>query len=166
MQLSANIALFAATAILIAGVVDDLRSQKFHNWLFLACSAFGLAVSIGVSGWNGLFIASVGFAAGIVIPLPLVLLKSLGAGDMKLLAAFGLVAGWEAVLSVAILSLFWGAAFGVIRTIINGNGKVLANNMMAIVTLKERQSLPLHRMPYTVALFVGWLSHLVYEGLL
>lgn len=166
MQLSALLPLLASTAILIAGVVDDLRSQKFHNWLFLACCAFGLSVSLALGGWDGLLLSSVGFIAGIAIPLPLVLAGSLGAGDMKLLAAFGLVAGWEAVLSVAILSLFWGAIFGVVRTVANGQGKLLLANLFAIVALRERKGLQLHRMPYTVALLVGWMSHLVYQGLI
>lgn len=151
-----------ASAILLAGVVDDLRSRKFHNWLFLTCAGIAAIVAILTGGLSSLLFAVTGFAAGIVILLPLVLVKVIGAGDMKLLAAFGIVAGWNAVVSVAVFGMIWGAIFGVTKVIVSGQGRVLAMNLMSIVTLKERSTLELHRIPFTVAILMGWLTHLVY----
>lgn len=156
-----------STIILLVGVVDDLRSRKFHNWLFLVCSLVAFVAMAIVGGWTSLYLSTLGFGAGFIVLLPLVLLKMVGAGDMKLLAAFGIAAGWNAVISVAIMSLFWGAIFGVVRVIIGGQLRVLLGNMVAIVTPRgstARSSLELHKIPFTIALLMGWLSHLVYQG--
>lgn len=160
-SLALSIPAFAASAILLAGVIDDLRSRKVHNWLFLSCAAFALVVALATGGWAGLSNGVLGFMAGVAVFPPLVLAKMVGAGDMKLLAAFGILAGWSAVLSVAVYALLWGVLFGVIQVIVKGQGKVLINNMLSIVVLKDRQNLVLHKIPFTIALLVGWMTHLV-----
>jgi prepilin peptidase CpaA len=153
--------IFTSTLILLAGVVDDLRSRKFHNWLFLVCCAIGITVVLITGGVSGLFISALGFGAGVALFLPLVLFRIVGAGDMKLLAAFGILAGWNTVFSVAVLSLIWGAIFGVVRTMASGQTRVLIGNLAAIVTLKKREQLVLHSMPFTFAILMAWLTHLV-----
>lgn len=163
---ASNITSIMATTILLVGVMDDLRSKKFHNWLFLACSAVALATVLVASGVTGMPMALLGFVAGIIALLPFVQMGMIGAGDMKLMAAFGIVAGWTAVVNVAIFALVWGALFGVFRVIAKGQLKSMVGNMVAIVTMKERTNLELHTMPFTFALMMGWLSHLVYVGVL
>lgn len=158
--------LIVSGAILVAGVVDDLRTRKFHNELFLACCAAAVTVVLATGGWSALYLSLLGFGAGVAVLLPLVLLNMVGAGDMKLLAAFGIAAGWNAAVSVAVLSLFWGALFGFVRVLVNGEGKLLLANMVSIVSMKNRRELTLHRMPYSFALFVGWLTYLVHSGVL
>ena len=158
--------IIAASAILIAGVVDDLRSRKFHNWLFLACAAFAVVVLVAVQGPSAMILGVLGFMAGFALLTPLVMLKIVGAGDMKLLAAFGIVAGWEVVLVVSVAALLWGAVFGLARTVLRGQFKRLAANMFSIAVLKDRQGLELQTMPFTVAILMGWLTHLVLAGVL
>lgn len=165
-QLANTIVLITQAGILGTGVIDDLRSRKFHNWLFLACCAVALIVVMVTKGAAGAYLSVLGFVAGIVVLLPLVLAKMIGAGDMKLLAAFGIVAGWNTVVSVAVMSLVWGALFGLAKIAVSGQLKALVANMVSIVLLKKSEGLELHRMPYTVALLMGWLSHLVYQGLI
>lgn len=160
------ISLSAGTAILIAGVADDLRSRMFHNWLFLVCSFFALVAVLLSQGVPGLYFGMIGFAAAFALLFPLVVLGVLGAGDMKLLAAFGIATGWESVLAVTAFSLVWGAIFGLVKVLVSGQGRVLALNMVSIVSLKKRETLELHRIPYSVALLMGWLSHVAYRGVL
>jgi prepilin peptidase CpaA len=155
-----------ASAVMGVGVVDDLRSRKFHNWLFLTCTAVGLVFVIAMYGIAALPLSFLGFVVGIAALMPFVLLKIVGAGDMKLMAAFGLIAGYSAVVPVIVYGLIWGALFGVVRTIANGGGRVLALNLVSIVTFKERKRLELHRMPFTVGLLMGWLTYLTVGGLL
>jgi Flp pilus assembly protein protease CpaA len=155
-----------ATAILVVGVVDDLRTRKFHNWLFLVCLGIA-AVAVFISGGLEAFpLALLGLLAGFAIFLPLVLMKIIGAGDMKLMAAFGFAAGWDGVLYVAVYGLFWAAFFGVLTTLFQGQGRVLVSNLISIVTLRERKGLTLHKIPFTVAIFMGWLTQLVFRGAL
>jgi len=160
------VALITASLILLAGVIDDLRSKKVHNWLFLTCTSIALIAGLMTEGWPGLNTALLGFVAGIATLLPLVLLKVIGAGDMKLLAAFGAAAGWSVVVDVAVLSLIWGAIFGVMQVTLKGQLKATLANMLNIARMKDRSTMTLHKLPFTVALLMGWLSDLVYRGVL
>ncbi|RYZ76467.1 MAG: hypothetical protein EOP05_04915, partial [Proteobacteria bacterium] len=134
--------------------------------LFLGCLAFGLLFVLATGGVSALPMAFLGLAGGIAVFLPLVLLKIVGAGDMKLMGAFGLVAGWDAVLVTAFWSLIWGAIFGVVAVIARGHFKTLVHNMFSIVVVRERQGLELQKIPFTIAMLMGWLSHLVLRGVL
>lgn len=162
-----NLAIATASAILIAGVVDDFRSRKVHNWLFLGCSVVALIVVIATQGILGVGLSIAGFTAGVVIFLPLVLLRIIGAGDMKLMAAFGIIAGWNAVLAVAFYSLFWGAAFGVLQVVLKGQFMGLVRNLGAMTINRGHQSpTELHRIPYTAALLLGWFTYLFFQGVI
>jgi prepilin peptidase CpaA len=156
-----------ATLILLAGVVDDMRSRKFHNWLFvtLTVCAITFAVLTG-GGWMGLNTSLVGFATGLIAFLPLVLIHVVGAGDMKLIAAFGAAVGFSAVLDVAIYSLLWGVIFGLVQIAIKGQLTQLVKNLAAISKMQDRTKLQLHTIPFTVAIFMAWLTHLARNGVL
>ncbi len=160
----ANAITITATLILIAGVIDDLRSRKVHNQLFLAATAIAFIVSAVTGGVAGVGGAITGFIAGMAILLPLVLLGVIGAGDMKLMAAFGAVVGWNAVINVAILSLIWGALFGLLQVILQGQLKATLGNMIAVLSSskEQRAKLELHKIPFTVGLLLGWMTHLVW----
>lgn len=156
--------LITASLILFAGVIDDLRSRKVHNWLFLSCTALAVIVNFIFYGVSGLNTSLIGFVAGMLALLPLVLAKVVGAGDMKLFAAFGATVGWSAVIDVTIFSLIWGALFGLIQVAVKGQLKETIQNLITLVSTaskKEKNTIELHKMPFTIAIFVGWLSHLV-----
>jgi prepilin peptidase CpaA len=159
-----TISLVTASLIILAGVIDDLRSRKVHNWLFLVGTAVAFGASVFVGGLSGLHQSFLGFSAGFITLLPLVLLKVVGAGDMKLLAAAGAAVGWTAVVNIAILSLIWGAIFGLIQIAINGQLRQTVVNMVQIAQMKDRTQLTLHKIPFTVALAMGWITDLVYQG--
>jgi Flp pilus assembly protein protease CpaA len=160
------ITLGIATGILVAGVADDLRSRKFHNWLFLVCAGIALITVLVTIGIGGFVPALLGFLCGAAVLLPFVLVRAIGAGDMKLLAAFGIVAGWPAALSVAVYALFWGALFGVARAVALHQGGVLAQNFAHILMFRRSQGLELQKFPYTVAIFFGWISFLAVGGII
>lgn len=169
MVLSASLPLYSlitASLFLVAGLVDDLRTKKVHNWLILTMVGIGLVVSLVFGGQAGLLSAVLGLLAGVVTFLPLVLTKMVGAGDMKLLAAFGCATNWNAVLSVAFFALIWGALFGVLRAFLQGRGKQLAMNTFWILKRKNDVQLELHSMPFTVAFVFAWLTYLTYGAII
>ena len=155
-----NIPTVVATLILIAGMIDDLASRKVHNWLFLTCAGVALLTASLYGGGAGALQGLLGFGAAVAILLPLVLAKALGAGDMKIMAAFGLVTSWETVIHVAIYSIIWGAFFGFIRVLIKGEALNLIRNIFRIITRQKLQATQLHTIPYTVALLIGWMTYL------
>ena len=154
----------AATGILAWAVVEDMRTRKFSNRTFLISLVLAVAIALVGGGWRALVPSSLGLAAGFVILLPLVLTGIVGAGDMKLMAAFGVLAGWNAVLWTVIYGIVWAAIFGVIQVLVRRQGHQLISNLTTLAVLKTRQGLELHRIPFTVPLLLGWLNHLVLMG--
>lgn len=149
-----------ATVILLAGVVDDLRSQKVHNKLIIFLFLLTVATLIYLSGPTSLIPSSISFALALAFSLPLVLVGVLGGGDMKLFAVFGLATNIPAVLGVAVYSLLWGALLGVVRALISGKFKTLVLSTTQLLWTKGGSSNSEFKIPYTVALFFGWLTHM------
>ena len=149
---------------LAIGVVEDFRARKFTNRSFLIMSIAGFAVSVATLGLNGLQQSALGFASGFALLLPLVLLGGIGAGDMKLLAAFGAACGWTAAFEAALFGLVWGAVFGVIHAILKGQALQLVRNTARMAAARSSTGLTLNKIPYAGALFLGWLAHLAYRG--
>ena len=156
-----------ATGILMTGVVEDLRARKVRNTVFLICLAIAFIAELVVglathSLGPTILIAVTGFGCAIAITLPFVLFGVLGAGDMKLFAAFGMATSWNAVLTVFIASLVWGAVLGLVSSFTHGQGKALLRNTLGIFVPAYRvDRTQMHAMPYTVALLFGWVSYLV-----
>src|SRR5712692_9909112 len=84
-----------AVLVLIVGAagIYDLRFRRIPNWLVLT----GLVLGIGLNGflfeWAGLRNAAMGFGLALLIYFPLYMLRAMGAGDAKLMAAVGSIVG-------------------------------------------------------------------------
>jgi len=78
--------------VLLAGAYDA-RYRKIPNWLSLSGLILGLGINILLSGWEGLGAAALGFGLAMLIYTPLYLVRGMGAGDVKLMAAIGAIAG-------------------------------------------------------------------------
>jgi len=144
--------------ILAAGSVDDLRSRKVHNELVIAAFVVALVYVFVDGGVAGFLAGLLGMSAAVLMTLPLVLFGALGAGDLKLFMAFGMATTWEVVIYVGLVALVWGAVLGVLRSIVSGQFKTLVTNTLGLVRRKPVQEL--HRIPYSVALFMGWVTYL------
>lgn len=151
---------FLATSILFAGMIDDLRSKKVHNKLIIALLVITVVAEIYFKGVFGLTSGLLGFALALVFGIPLVLTGVLGGGDMKLLAVFGLATNSMAVLWVVIYSLVWGAFLGVVRAIFMGKLSELVLSTTNMLWTRGGAAQNDFKIPYTVALFFGWLTHL------
>lgn len=77
----------------IAAAIFDIRSRRIPNWLVAAGIAAGLWENAWSAGWTGLGTGAAGFGTGLLLYFPLYLLRARGAGDVKLLAAVGAIAG-------------------------------------------------------------------------
>jgi prepilin peptidase CpaA len=95
----------AVVLALIAGWTD-WRSRRIPNWLTLPGFAVGVSVNVLVSGAAGLKTSLLGAGLGLLVLLPFVFLRSLGAGDWKLAGALGAFVGWEAMANLLMGSVF------------------------------------------------------------
>ena len=105
-----------AVAFAVAAGVMDWRSRRIPNWLTVSGLLVGLAANAGVGGLQGVKFSLLGAGLGLLLLLPFVFLRSLGAGDWKLAGALGAFVGWELLLSLLMGSVFVAGimAFGLV----------------------------------------------------
>lgn len=148
----------APSLVLLVGLVDDLKMGKVPNRHILILLVLGVIAQILFYRWVGLQIGLLGFGVAAITLLPLVSMGVVGAGDLKLMLAFGMVSHWSTVLSVLIWSLVWGAVLGLIRAIVAGEFKNLMLSTVAIVYFKKAEINSLHKIPFAAALCFGWIT--------
>jgi len=100
----------------ISAALLDWRSRRIPNWLTVPGFVSGVTLHIVLNGWHGLRFALGGGALALILLLPLVLVRALGAGDWKLMGAVGAFLG-----PVLFLFVFFGS--------------VLASGIMALVQI-------------------------------
>lgn len=78
----------------------DWRSRRIPNWLTVSGALVGIIVNGVFGGVRGLENSLLGMALGLALLLPFVLVRSLGAGDWKLMGAVGAFFGPRQLLIV------------------------------------------------------------------
>ena len=91
----------------------DWRYRRIPNWLTVPGLALGIAANSLAGGWDGAKDSVLGAGLGLALLFPLVLVRSLGAGDWKLVGAIG---------------AFWGPS----NLIVLLMGTVLIAGLMAV----------------------------------
>jgi prepilin peptidase CpaA len=84
--------IFVITLTLVAGLVD-FRTRKIPNIITIPGMVAGITLRTAMSGWAGTKVAVEGVLLALVLLLPLVLARALGAGDWKLMGAVGAFVG-------------------------------------------------------------------------
>ena len=97
-------------AILAVAVYGDVRSHRISNTLSLLGLITGLALQLLGSGLHGLTSGLLGAGVGLACFAPFYLLRAMGAGDVKLLAAVGAFLGPQGALYAALFSLLAGGS--------------------------------------------------------
>ena len=151
----------AVALALIAGWID-WRSRRIPNWLTVPGFVLGLSANVLLNGLAGLRFSLLGTGLGLLLLLPFVFLRSLGAGDWKLAGALGAFVGWEALLSLLMASVLIAGimALGLViykrrfKETMRNIGRLLGSMFMLRmpgpeVSLDNPQSL---KVPYGVAL--------------
>jgi len=151
----------AVALALIAGWMD-WRSRRIPNWLTVPGFLIGVSVNVLAGGWAGLKTSLLGAGLGLLVLLPFVFLRSLGAGDWKLAGALGAFVGWEVLIDLLMGSVLVAGvmALGLViykrrfKETLRNIGRLLASMLSlrmpgAEVSLDNPQSL---KVPYGVAL--------------
>jgi len=84
----------------------DWRYRRIPNWLTVPGFVAGVAVNTVVDGWSGTKSSLLGAGLGLLLLLPLVLVKALGGGDWKLVGALGACLGPSRLIAVLIGTIF------------------------------------------------------------
>jgi prepilin peptidase CpaA len=112
----------------------DWRTRRIPNWLTVSGALLGLVANTIFGGWRGVIQSMEGAALALGLLLPLVLLRGYGAGDWKLMGAIGAVMGWQAMLSVLIMSALISGAMAIIQVLAAGRVKETLGNMVTLAT--------------------------------
>jgi prepilin peptidase CpaA len=163
------IVLGLAVALAIAAGLMDWRSRRIPNWLTVPGLLVGIAANSIASGFGGLKTSLLGAGLGLLLLLPFVFVRSLGAGDWKLAGALGAFVGPSMLVDLLAISVLVAGtmALGLViykrrlketlRNIGRLLGSLLTFRMPAAeVSLDNPQSL---KIPYGVALAVTTLGY-------
>jgi prepilin peptidase CpaA len=122
-------------AMLVATIAGafDWRYRRIPNWLTLPGLIAGMGVNSLAFGWPGLRSSLLGTAMGLALLLPLVLLKSLGAGDWKLVGALGSAVGAGNLPALLLASILVAGAWALALIIYKGRLRRTVNNIMALL---------------------------------
>jgi prepilin peptidase CpaA len=101
-------------------VVSDFLYRKIYNWSTFPIMAVGLAYGFMNGGSSGLLQSFIGIVVGLIAYGILYTFRILGAGDVKLLMAFGSLGGILFVADIAVLAIFVGGAMAIPLLIFKG----------------------------------------------
>jgi prepilin peptidase CpaA len=150
-------------------VREDLLAHRIPNRLTGSLLCLGFVLQFAFGGWSALGQAALGALVGLAVLLPLYLLRAMGAGDVKLLAAIGALLGPHWALIAGIYTLLAGGVLAVFYVMI---GSVRAALAPAGGSWRERlfhasaraQQLRRERFPYALAIAIGAISAAAQRG--
>jgi prepilin peptidase CpaA len=158
----------AAAIIALAGCWTDLVSRRIPNWLTFGAALVALGYFAVVDGWAGLGWSAAGWALGVAVWLPLFLLRGLGGGDIKLLAALGAWIGPALAIWLALYAAVAGGALALLVALQRGYLQQAFRNVGGLLTywrvagLKPHPGLSLDsnepgtvRLPYALPIAAG-----------
>ncbi len=138
--LSVEIKVLLLMVSVAAGVID-LRSRRIPNWLTVPALLLGLGANVVLGGLAGLKTSLLGFGLALLIYLPLFLLRAMGGGDVKLMAALGAAAGPQHWLVLFVLTALLGGVVALVVVILRGAlGRVLRNIVHILGSLLRGRS--------------------------
>lgn len=141
----------------------DWRFRRIPNWLTVSAFFLGIATNTVISSWQGTKLALEGAGIGLGVFLIPVLLRGIGAGDLKLMGALGACLGPWKLVGVLFVSIFISGIMAILEIVRKRRIKETLINMgvllrafvtfgmgsqEALVTLDDPGSL---RLPFGVA---------------
>ncbi len=126
----------------IAAGWTDWRSRRIPNWLTVPGLLLGIAVNSWLRGWPGAKDSLLGAGLGLLLLLPFVLIRSLGAGDWKFAGALGAFLGPQNLLTVLLLGILVNGIMAVVMVIQKKRIRQTASNMARMLAAVFSLHLP------------------------
>jgi len=157
-----------AVLVAVSAAVTDVRERRIPNRLTYPAMLAGLVLQTALHGWKGLLVSAGGglFFGGLFLLFYAV--RAMGAGDVKLAAALGCIAGSSAALQLMFATAVAGGALAIIVMVWSGRVVQTLRNTLWVVAFHSRHGLQTHpvvnldnptavRMPYGLAFAAGTL---------
>lgn len=156
----------AAFTCALIGAGWDVATRRIPNWLTYGSLATGLVFRACFSGWHGVWYGVAGALVGGGIFLVFFLVHGMGAGDVKLMAAIGGLAGLGQVVIIVLASAIAGGILALAFMVFHRRvGRTLGNIWALIhyhlvfgaqshpeINLQNPEAI---RMPYALAIAAG-----------
>ena len=133
--------LLLLTLVLVAALTD-WRWRRIPNWLTIPILCAAMAAQAALSGWPGLQESAGGLAVALLISMPLFLLRGLGGGDVKLMAAAGALCGPMNLVYLFIVNAILGGLAAIVLVLAKGRLGETLRNVGAILTDMSRLRAP------------------------
>lgn len=167
MHLAQSIPILAAAVAVMAGIID-VRSRRIPNRLTYSAMIAGLALESIVYGWHGLLLGLQGALLFGGVFLVFHLLRTMGAGDVKLAAALGCILGLANSWQVLFTTAMAGGVLAVLMMVFTGRILHTLRSTLAVAGFHVVHGLRTHpvvnldnpaavRMPYGLAFAAGTL---------
>ena len=115
--------------IAVPAAVYDIRSRRIPNLLVLIGLILGFGLNTFLYETAGLKRAALGMGLALLVYMPLYLIRAMGAGDAKLMAALGSIVGPQNWFGLFLLTAALGGLVGVVYLLARGGlRKALANS--------------------------------------
>lgn len=160
--------------LLVAGW-RDIRYYRIPNTLVFSGAIIGILLHTLLPqymGGLGLLTSLAGLGIGLVVLLPLYLLRAMGAGDIKLMAMIGAFVGPASMLIITVYVLLAGGVLALSVVLWRGKLSKLVDNLKIMfmlrltksstASLSTTEALPQSagKLPYGVAIAAGTLAYL------
>lgn len=164
MSTTVCLVLACVCAVIAAGF--DLYCRRIPNWLTASTLICGIVIHLTISGWSGVLIAGAGGMIAGLIFFIFFLLGGMGAGDVKLITALGVVIGINYTPPLLLFTALAGGVSAVLMIAAQGRGMESVRNLGRLfyhflangprehpeLNLQSNTSL---KMPYAVPIAVG-----------
>ena len=165
----------AATVAALVGAGFDVRTRRIPNRITGPVFLAGLLLHLALDGWRGgLSALGAGLICGTLF-LIFYLAGGMGAGDVKLMAATGCVAGLPNVAYLLLLTAIAGGVMALGLALARGRLRQTVQNVLALTAHHQQAGLRPHpelnvenaamlRLPYGLAIAAGCLITLYLSG--
>jgi len=165
---SAQFIAMLAVAVAVYAAFTDVKARRIPNRLTYPAGLLGLGLQTALHGWRGLLLSVGGglLFGGVFMLFHLV--RAMGAGDVKLAAALGCIAGLAGSPQLMFATAVAGGALAIVFIIRSGRIVETLRNTLGVVAFHAQHGLRTHptvnlenpgavRMPYRLAFAAGTL---------
>lgn len=160
--------LFDALAVALTAAILDVQQHRIPNWLTYPAMLAGVLLRSYFFGWRGTTSAVLGLllAGGIIFVF--FVMRAIGAGDLKLLAAIGALIGPREVTVALLATAIAGGVLAIVYAIYCGRLRSTLVNVGSVLKFHAWGGLQAHpeinldnpetlRLPYGLAIAAGTL---------
>jgi prepilin peptidase CpaA len=130
---AAQIIWIVSLGLTLAAATLDWRTRRIPNWLTVPALFAGIALHSVLNGWHGTLFALEGAALALLILVPPVTIRVLGAGDWKLMGVVGALMGPVLMLFILFVSILVAGLMALVQMTRAGRVVETFRNMLVLL---------------------------------